>query len=331
MSTKESKNDGRVNWVEVSKIVAMPLVTLIVGYVFNTSLNARQQSDNNVRLYADMMGRREQSDSGLRKDMFQSILTTFLKKDATQPIEEELEQGVLNIELLAYNFNESLDLGPLFKHVKRELVKAKGKVDENLMWRLERVSEEVRGRQLAVLADGGAMDRGDVNLETMEASFGRSAVEIPPGVKRGGTTLCMSIPTVDDDQAAPGKRHWRQFRIKFLDFSRDRREVEIALSVSRPLGEKDCKSILDSKVEFENIEAAAQFWVGLFGFPMIDNTRLSHSERCAVSVTHITGDSMNIAVSFFQASRASLKDKLYYDEVLHELLPGQKSIEGGKP
>jgi hypothetical protein len=61
---------------------------------------------------------------------------------------------------------------------------------------------------------------------------------------------------------------------------------------------------------------------------MIDNTHLSRSERCSVSVTDITNDPVNVkiagnvsvAVSFFQASRASLKDKLYYDEVLHDLL-----------
>jgi hypothetical protein len=278
-----------------------------------------------------MMGRREEADSGLRKDMFQSILSTFLKKDTKLPLPQELEQAVLNIEMLAYNFNESLDLGPLFKHVKRELVTAKGQVDENLMWRLERVSEEVRGRQLAVLADGGAMDRGDVDLETLSASFGKSAVEIPPGVKRGGTTLCMSIKSNDDAQTSRDHKHWRQFRIKLVDFNRDRREVEIGLSVSKPLGEAQCRTILDPKVEYENIEAAAQFWVGLFGFPMIDNTHLSHSERCAVSVTHITDDSLSIAVSYFQASRASLKDKLYYDEVLHELLPNASAAEGKKP
>src|SRR5215813_10454710 len=99
------------NWFELWKTVAMPLATLIFGFFFNMSLNTRQTRDNNVRLYADMMGRREEADSSLRKDMFKSILETFMKKDQRQG----LETDVLNIELLAYNFHESLDLGPLFK------------------------------------------------------------------------------------------------------------------------------------------------------------------------------------------------------------------------
>jgi hypothetical protein len=333
MADDDPKKDRSFNWVELLKILALPLVTLIVGYLFNVSLNKRQAIENAslserqahesyVRLYADMMGRREEADSALRKDMFQSILSTFLTKNPKQPRGQHLEQDVLNTELLAYNFHESLDLGPLFKHVQRELAKDKENTDENLLWRLERVAREVKEQQLAVLSDSGMVGRGDLNLGTMVGTFGESTVVPRPGEKRGGPTLCMSIDSAD------GKKHFRQFKIKFLDFSNDRREVELSLSISRPLPEEDCKKILDPKVEQENIETAPHFLVGLFAFPMIDNTHLSHSERCSVSVTDITNDpvnvksagNVNIAVSFFQASRASLKDKLYYDEVLHDLL-----------
>jgi len=71
-------------WIELSKVVAMPLVTLIVGYVLNSSLNVSQTRDSNLRLYADMMGRREEADSALRKDMFQSILSSFVQPTASQ-------------------------------------------------------------------------------------------------------------------------------------------------------------------------------------------------------------------------------------------------------
>jgi hypothetical protein len=331
MADDDPDKDSSFNWMELVKILALPLVTLIVGFLFNVSLNKRQADENAalaerqahdsyVRLYADMMGRREEADSGLRKDMFKSILDTFLRKDTKQPRAQYFEQEVLNIELLAYNFHESLDLGPLFKHVRRELAENKD-VDEDLLWRLERVAQEVKEQQLAVLSDSGAVETGDINLATMVGTFGKSTVEPTTGVKRGGPTLCMSINSSD------GQRHFRQFKLKFFDFSSDRREVEISLSVSKPLSEHDCKTILDPEVEQENLETAPQFWAGLFAFPMIDNTHLSHSERCSVSVTNITSDSVIIAVSFFQASRASLKDKLYYDEVLHDLLNNPATSE----
>ena len=310
-----SPKSGAFDWMELSKVVAMPLVTLIVGGYFSYALNSRQQADQNSRLYADMMSKREEADSALRKDMFQNILATFLKKEDKQPREQDLEKEVLNIELLAYNFHESLDLSPLFKHVQRDLLQAKEIADENLMWRVEKVAKEVKGQQLAVLADKGEVDWANLDLETMTAAFGRSTVSPAPGKKRGGPTLCMSI---DSDS---GETHWRQFSLRFLDFNTSRREAEISLSVSKPLPEGDCKVILDANKELNNVEAHAQFWVGLFAFPMIDNTHLSHSERCAVSVTDIPDlNNVRIAVSFFQASRASLKDKLYYDEILHDVV-----------
>ena len=61
--------------------------------------------------------------------------------------------------------------------------------------------------------------------------------------------------------------------------------------------------------------------MGPFGFPMIDNTRLSRSERCSVSVIRILDNSVTVAISYFPASRASLKDKPYYDD-LNRLLVG---------
>src|SRR5688572_1975775 len=104
---------GEWPWLELTKVLALPLVTLVLGYWFNSSLNDRQQIDSNQRLYAEMMGRREEADSNLRKDMFNSILTTFMSRDPALRLtsEELIRQQILSLELLAYNFHESLDIG----------------------------------------------------------------------------------------------------------------------------------------------------------------------------------------------------------------------------
>ena len=44
--------------MDILTVVAMPLVTAVVGFTINSSLNARQERENNLRLYADMMTRR---------------------------------------------------------------------------------------------------------------------------------------------------------------------------------------------------------------------------------------------------------------------------------
>jgi len=76
-------------WVDLIKALALPLVTLVLGYWFNSSLNERQQVESNIRLYAEMMGRREEADSNLRKDMFNSILTTFMARDPSLRLSSE--------------------------------------------------------------------------------------------------------------------------------------------------------------------------------------------------------------------------------------------------
>jgi len=67
-------------------------------------------------------------------------------------------------------------------------------------------------------------------------------------------------------------------------------------------------------------EIDTNFVVGLFDFPMIDNTRLSGSERCSVSLTALNPNVVSLTLAYFPASRASLKDKPYYDEVIRDLV-----------
>jgi hypothetical protein len=333
---KERKQ--RRHWIEVSQVVAMPLVTLVVGYVLNSSLSTTQTRDSNLRLYADMMGRREEADSALRKDMFKSILDTFVAQSPGAKADPEAQ--VLNLELLAYNFHESLDLGPLFKHVQRQLTAATtaaGKPDpkdQSLLWRLERVAEEVKERQLAAIAESGSVERGELDVMKSGSgawSLGRSALQTKAGEQRGGATLCLSYTSTDIGMGtldATPTPHYRQFRVEFLDYAPDRREVELSLRVSKPLTRERCESLQEAAVERANLETEAQFWVGPFGFPMIDNTRLSRSERCSVSVIHILDNSVTVAISYFPASRASLKDKPYYDEVLQDLLRNPSGAPG---
>jgi hypothetical protein len=176
------------------------------------------------------------------------------------------------------------------------------------------------------------VERGELDVTRMGSdawSLGRSVVRLKPGEMRGGATMCLSFTAADFGMtavAAPPAAHYRQFRIEFLDFAADRREVELALAVSRPLERAQCESIQEAAIERANVETEAQFWVGPFGFPMIDNTRLSRSERSSVSVIRILDNVVTVAISYFPASRASLKDKPYYDEVLQDLLRNPSAV-----
>jgi hypothetical protein len=301
-------------------VLALPLVTLVLGYWFNSSLNERQQIDNNVRLYAEMMGRREEADSNLRKDMFNSILNTFMAKDPNSRLTagEQIRQQILSLELLAYNFHESLDIAPLFKDVGRRIPVDETPISAELRGRLESVAGQVIEHQLTALSDVGTVERGDAlpdKIRDLQAHimFGARAIADPmikPG--EGPSRVCLSMEITD------GTRHYRQFLLELIGYNQEAHEVQVRLYVSKVLSEEQCRqATLDLEGQRE---IDTNFVVGLFDFPMIDNTRLSGSERCSVSLTALNPNVVSLTLAYFPSSRASLKDKPYYDEVIKGLV-----------
>jgi hypothetical protein len=339
--TESKDKDKSHTWLDVLKVVLMPLVGLIVGVVFNSSLNARQSQENNLRLYTEMMGKREEADSALRKDMFNSMLSTFMPRDPKLklPADERLKQDVLSLELLAYNFHESLDLAPLFKDVRRRISSEGASSSANLQERLGKVAAQVVERQLTALADSGTVEKGGASLEGLAEfkaylSFvGKSSdLVLTPGYQEGESLalLCLSTepPDISAGAGAPHLRHYRRFRVELTDYQ-SKWGIQVRLYVSRVLTEAECRSAnTDWTTLADQAEKAPTFWVDLFDFPLIDNTRLSNDERCAVALIQLTPPdpkkqdpgSVEVALAYFPGSRASLKEKPYFDEVLHNLV-----------
>ena len=312
---------------ELVKVLALPLVTLVLGYWFNSSLNERQQADTNTRLYAEMQGRREEADSNLRKDMFNSILATFMPRDGIRPTSEEwIRQQTLSLELLAANFHDSLDIAPLFRDVERRIVQEERQTNQELRGRLEAVALQVIEHQLTTVGDVGSVERGMAETSTIETQgvahplFGSRVVPNPAVVPGEGTSrLCMTMETPD------GARHFRQFILEVFEHDRQTRELKVRLYVSRVVTEAECKDVLLDL--FANREVDTNFRVGLFDFPMIDNTRLSNGERVSISLLALNPQVLSLAVAYFPASRASLKDKPYYDEVTRLLVRRQSAAD----
>ena len=71
----------------------------------------------------------------------------------------------------------------------------------------------------------------------------------------------------------------------------------------------------------------ATFSVGYFDFPMIDNTRLTGGQRCAVVLNNISDQSADITLVLFPGSYASLKEKPYYNEVIESVLDANRRLQ----
>lgn len=310
VTVKKDQSEGRI---DLLKAVAMPLAALILGFLFNYSLSKSQARDSDMRLYTEMMGRREQADSDLRKDMFRAVLEKFMSSDPKMLGKDRLDQQILELELLAYNFHESLDIGPLFKSINKQIDKQEAQEstpDREMRDRLEDLALEVKGQQLSALT--GKYADMDVDLPTMDKPQGnpmsgplRRHTETLDGPER---SFCLSLDSGDH------KKRYRLFKLSFSRYKVLKKEIEVSLRVSQPLSNDKCEDFDPLKTE-----VTPKFWVGLFAFPMIDNTRLSNGERCAVTLGDITPEELPVRLSYFPESRASLKDKPYYDEVIRQM------------
>ena len=261
------------------------IVVGLVGIFGSNFLADRQEKETNLRLYTELMSRREEADTSLRKEMFNSIITNFLKPSANEPPEKR----VLNLELLAYNFHDSLDLGPLFKDVYKKLEEDRGK-NQHYIDRLTRVTRDVIGKQVAMLAEAGAKQDGNIIFSDLK--------DHP-----GGVTAMDKFITVKSAQPNQPPSE-KQVRIEVLDIDTEKQELRVRLIVRSP-----------SNTD----EADAVFTVGFFDFPMLDNIRLPEGSRCAIVLNAFDVDYADFTFVYFPGSRASLKEKPYYDEILLNL------------
>ncbi len=293
-TSPKKKKDG---W-EIAQVVLEPVGGLLtavavafLGFYGSRTLERQQRFDANFRLYSELMSKREESESALRKDMFKSIIDSFLKPGMQN---SPLDAQLLNLELLAYNFHESLNLKPLFLYLEKSIraVNNQGEKAAHLD-RLERVAREVTRKQMLSLEEAGAKFDRQIDLDSLRAS-------------PGGLVLDEDSMGIDDIK--------RLFRIIVLEADQQTRNIKVRLEVralNDPLHQDDDPNIIE-------------FWVGFFDFPMIDNTRLSHDQRCAIVLTNFDDHSADISVIDFPGSHASLREKPYFDEIIDNLRKGNQ-------
>jgi len=301
----EKPRPRRDGW-DKAEIVLQPigglltaLAVAVLGFWTSSYLRARegreaalrermQTSDTNARLYSELTSKREESESALRKDMFTSIISSFLRAGPATP-----EQKMLNLELLVYNFHESLNLKPLFLHIEREVKTSPNRAD--YVRRLNQVAEAVIKKQMLVIEDGG---------ETFDATIDTRSLTFP-----GGET---SAPFVAKELVVDGIR--RNVKLEILTADPETSELHLRMTI---------RTVESNRVDTSSTE----FWIGHFDFPMIDNTRLPHDQRLAVVLNNYDSKrgAADITAALFPGKYAGLREKPYYDEVLAKLLAANRT------
>ncbi|MCZ6686032.1 MAG: hypothetical protein O6849_08640, partial [Candidatus Dadabacteria bacterium] len=236
--------------------------------------------EERIQLYSELMGKREASESALRKDMFSSIIDSFVNDK-----NESLEEDTLNIELLAYNFHDSLNLKPLFVHLQNKIKASEDPKDkkDKLLTRLEILSEEIIDSQLYVLKEVADTEEIIIKYDVLDTEFiTKNFILNIEGIKR-------------------------EIEIQVNEHDAINNRFRVALFI---------KDLLDENSE---VFLVNQSWITLFDFPTVDSVRLSKDGRLSVSITDYDDLSAVLTVALFPGSYASLKEKPYYEDILKQL------------
>jgi hypothetical protein len=306
MDAKESLEPKKRDLWDKIQIVMQPIGGLItaltialVSYFGSSYLNNRQNNDSKIRLYTELMSSREQSESALRKDMFNSILSTILKDSRS------LDENILQLELLAYNFHESLNLMPLFVYMDRQIAKEKDihlKVEYRK--RLYKMAGDVISKQISSL-------EGAATRETMFITFPGDSVGYKAGMSQD-LPIDWKDSKVFYDTVRTGDTKSVYKRVVYLtasSYNVDEKTLNVRLDIESSINDK-----------FVNM-VTQEFMIDYFQFPMIDNTRLSNDMRCAVVMRDFDFPNfIEVDILYFPGSHSSLKEKPYYDEVVKKLL-----------
>lgn len=278
------------------------LTIALVSYFGSSYLNNRQNNDSKIRLYTELMSSREQSESALRKDMFNSILGTILKDS------HSLDENILQLELLAYNFHESLNLMPLFVYMDRQIAKEKDiRLKIEYRKRLYKMAGDVISKQISSLEDAATR-------ETMFITFPVDSIRYKPGLSqdmpmdwKDSKIFYDTVKTRDTKTI-----YKRVVYLKASSFNVEDKTVNVRMDIETFINDK-----------FINM-VTQDFMIDYFQFPMIDNTRLSNDMRCAVVMRDFDYPNfIEMDILYFPGSHSSLKEKPYYDEVVKKLLMDQ--------
>jgi len=301
------RTKGRDLWEKVSLVLQssgglLTAVTVaLIGLIGSNYLKDRelretqvrektQMAETNTRVYIELMSKREEAESALRKDMFVSIIQSFLR-----PGSASLDERVLNLELLAYNFHESLNLKPLFSYLEKQITNSGDRNKKEYVNRLYRVATEISRKQMLLLEGAGRKTDRVVDFENLKTN-------------PGGFPLEEALLSLDGIT--------RQFSMFVLAADTQARQINMRLEIKTPAGNGSTET------------SAADFWVGYFDFPMIDNTRLTHDQRAAIVLNAFEDGFADITLAYFPGSYASLKEKASYQEVFQNLMKTNKSLSG---
>ena len=294
--THESDQPPRRDWRENARFaanivnsLAIPLLTVaatIVGLYATNTLKQREiaiATENNSQ---SLRNQREESETNLRSAMFRELVGPLLQSETEQVkagADTDLPRSqrlALLAELLALNFHEHFELGPLLRYVDT----LPGQTEEARA-RLRSTSRRVISRQLAPLLSTAAAKDGrhpsfleiSLNSDGTEAAETLLSCAVPAAANSASGSLTLNCSSTA--QGSP-------LRIVSPD-GKDNLQVNVrAVSwAAQTVG--IYAVLLDANGESQALAPPIEFTLSPYSFPFSDNTLLPGGNRFGIYLTRI--------------------------------------------
>ncbi len=322
--------------IKIISPILIPLTIALIGFWGQRTITQLSVQEQNARLYTELLSRREEAESSLRKDMFKEVMSGFFNEIETKDksngngtqddearkgndIKDKLSKKILKLEMLALNFGDSLSIGPLFSElssdIEKILMENSDAIDD---WkvvaapyqkRLRGLAKRVASRQMSTISAGSE------SSDKYEFKFSVNTEEVrlldeDDDVNQKGY-YWSSMDSIEEDKLKlDGVTRFFEITLKNADLENYRIRVNIKI-LEIP---KDSAS-----AGIPVVVADRNFSMDFFNFPLIDNTRLSNNHRFALIIEDFDHKTIELKGVLFPGVLASQRDKPFLNEAINEL------------
>ena len=288
-----------VKWALQTLAMPIALVSLPLLYQWKASEisgraaaenQRREAAEQQFRLYTDLMSKREEADTTVRRGLFDKLVGSYL-----DPKPGDVDKRLVALELLSLNFHDTLNLSPLFWELDRQIAqRPKGQATDEYRLQLDRIAQQVKNRQASTLEVDGARSTMQVDLQFVgeglapqNRSFKLRGVAAEPG---------------------PDVQAEREFTVTVLSHDPAHRRLLVAVNWTTPDGSGT---------------QSTSFWVDPYDFPLTNFSRVSRGERFSLMLDRYKpsddGGTARLVLLLFPSSRSGAKDRPYIDDLMARL------------
>lgn len=275
---------------DIVNTLAIPLLTIaatVVGLYATNSLKQREIAIATENNQQSLLNQREESETNLRSAMFRELVGPLLQSEGGKTAAGDqadlprAQRLALLAELLALNFHEHFELGPLLRYVDT----LPGQTEEARA-RLRSTSRRVISRQLAPLLSSATLGQGQhpafleisLNSDIADLTEGLQSCAIPePAPPSAGGAISLSCSGSAQGAplrvVSPDGQDSLQVNIRAVNWAAQ--TVGVYALVLGPAGES------------QRHTPPIEFTLSPYSFPFSDNTLLPSGNRFGIYLTRI--------------------------------------------